>query len=73
MSKWISIDDKLPEADVWVLISNIRLGGVDMGIYRDDEHLEADEHWQNEQGEPIDAYTGFPVTHWMQLPEPPTE
>lgn len=73
MSKWIKCSEQMPEPDVWVLICNVQLGGVDMGIYRNDEYLEDDEHWQNEQGEPIEAYSSWPVTHWIPLPEPPEE
>lgn len=73
MSNWIKCSERMPEPGVWVLICNVSLGGVDMGIYRDDEHLEDDEHWQNEQSEFIDACSGFPVTHWMYLPEAPKE
>lgn len=71
MGEWIKCSEQMPEPDVWVLICNVQLGGVDMGIYRNDEYLEDDEHWQNEQGEPIEAYSSWPVTHWMPLPEPP--
>nr|DAU58030.1 MAG TPA: Protein of unknown function (DUF551) [Caudoviricetes sp.] len=71
--EWIKCSERMPDADCWVLICNVSLGGVDMGIYRNDEHLDEDEHWQNESGEFIEAFSGWPVTHWMPLPEPPSE
>ena len=62
MSKWISVDDALPDNDVPVLVY---LGATDVDYeidYMDNNSDDGSDYWANTEG-----YT----THWMPLPEPP--
>jgi len=60
MSKWISVEDRLPEQIVAVLLvvyGNIRIGFYDGQYYRYGEV----------------KYLKHEVTHWTPLPKPPKE
>ena len=67
---WIPVSERLPEPNKFVLVSNGVWVG--QGLYDDSEHLESDEHWQDEHREFINVLH-YPVTHWMPLPNPPKE
>ncbi|MCY3528533.1 DUF551 domain-containing protein [Klebsiella variicola] len=58
----------MPESNKFVLVSNGVWVG--QGLYDDSEHLESDEHWQDEHREFINVLH-HPVTHWMPLPAGP--
>lgn len=70
MSEWISVEERIPEPliDVLVHINRIGFYVLSMCPYHDSENL---------------SYWSFPdswvdidendVTHWMPLPEPPEE
>lgn len=62
---WIPCSDRMPEANIYVLVSNGVWVG--QGLYNDAKHLEKDERWQDEHQEFIDLLH-FPVTHWQPLP-----
>ena len=62
--KWIPVSERIPEPNKFVLVSNGVWVG--QGLYDDSEHLESDEHWQNEHREFINVLH-HPVTHWMPL------
>ena len=68
MSEWISVEDGLPENDVEVLITDgdMVLGGcwLDWGCHNG-------LYWNTHNEEKF--YALSEVTHWMPLPEPPTE
>lgn len=81
MSEWISVDDKLPEAIVWVLVwlhlpRNPPASGINIAQFagcREDEPLSYGDWrrtvgcwWANGR-----YYEKGHVTHWMPLPEPP--
>lgn len=68
--KWIPVSERMPESNKFVLVSNGVWVG--QGLYDDSEHLESDEHWQDEHREFINVLH-HPVTHWMQLPAGPQE
>ena len=68
--KWIPVSERMPESNKFVLVSNGVWVG--QGLYDDSEHLESDEHWQDEHREFINVLY-HPVTHWMPLPAAPQE
>lgn len=68
---WIKCSERLPDDDSFVLVTNGKHTG--MGAYLRDEHLEDDEHWQDEHFEFINKQSKYPVTHWMPLPPNPEE
>ncbi len=68
--KWIPVSERMPESNKFVLVSNGVWVG--QGLYDDSEHLESDEHWQDEHREFINVLH-HPVTHWMPLPAGPKE
>ena len=60
-SEWISVKDKLPEINEFVLCFN-KLNGVLIGF------IDVDELWK------LHLYRGMvpePITHWMPMPAPP--
>ena len=59
--RWISVEDRLPEADTDVLTLRT-IGTMDVEVYHEDEVA-----WT------WDGYSKGFVTHWMPLPEPPKE
>ena len=63
MSKWISVEERLPNDGEEVLVW-VDGGILDVGIWS-----KRDKGW-------VDASSlqqAFGVTHWMPLPEPPTK
>ena len=64
-SEWISVEERLPEDEKAVLCY---YGFDDLGMMFTGVLsyfcFDPDPHWQH-------ADTGFTVTHWMPLPEPP--
>ena len=66
--EWISVDDKMPDSGVEVLIAD-DLGNVNIGFYDDDFY---DAGWAILSGAkrfvPISKSR---ITHWVPLPEPP--
>ena len=60
MSEWISVEERLPEGRVTVLIYS-RVEGIQPAsyLYKDSEWIGADDD------------DLFVVTHWMPLPAPP--
>ncbi|HGL6719961.1 DUF551 domain-containing protein [Burkholderia contaminans] len=66
--EWISVSDRLPPADVWVLAHNGRWTGVAM--YTSTAEF-VDESWQDERHEFIELL-GPAVTHWTPLPAAPS-
>lgn len=71
MSEWISVKDKLPEDERNVLAYyGFNRGDGDLGMrfigVLSYFAFDQNRHWQHEG-------IGLTVTHWMPLPEPPTE
>ena len=67
MSKWISVDDKLPENKKGIIASNgERVGEAwfDYDSFRHAYDIEMDEY---------DIEFIKTITHWMYLPEPPKD
>lgn len=79
MSEWISVKDRLPEADGRYLVVTSVCGVPfrDVANYTHkyagfEEHLWGKAMWYDYDGEYGDfEKTG--ITHWMPLPEPPEE
>lgn len=71
-AKWISVEDRLPEEDTHVLTCNSDLGWVEVGSYSPyNEPDDPDEPtgWESSAA----LLFEYDVTHWMELPELPTE
>ena len=81
MSEWISVEDRLPEHSCHVLVA-CNGGNVDATFYCEDasffdfrygnilnrkHHGKWSKHFQLARG------YGYRITHWMPLPEPPTD
>ena len=65
-SKWIKIQDKLPEYDERVIVLSTGKGGKSINIGVDSIHGE----WSKEMNHIIwRIYKN--ITHWMYLPKPP--
>jgi hypothetical protein len=70
MSKWISVNDRLPNSFGWFLVIDEYLPSKEkqtMGFYECSDSL----MWL-----PIDGRAdsdSMKITHWMPLPEPPKE
>ena len=62
MSEWISVDDRLPECDKWVLACGDG-AMMTMGFI--------DGQWRDMIKSAFPNVTPESVTHWMPLPEPP--
>ena len=60
MSEWISVDDRLPEVGVTVIVE----GGC--GYYSDNV-------WWTLMGDNAHKLIQWKVTHWMPLPAPPED
>jgi hypothetical protein len=63
MPRWISVEERLPEHDVFVLVGYNRYDHVFEGCYLEDEKYWCDREY---------SYIA-PPSHWMPLPEPPKE
>lgn len=66
MSKWISVNKKLPESSDEVLTCSFTGKGEYFGIYV--LYFFNDYWWRK-----MDGLWAFDVTHWMPLPKPPTK
>ena len=62
MSEWISVESRLPEDNMKVLIylRTNHTSWVDTSYF-------SESYWMDEDEESIDYY----ISHWMPLPEPP--
>ena len=60
MSKWISVDEQYPDVDVFVL-------GFDSSLNECEVVKHNGDYW-TKKAWPISG-----ITHWMPLPEPPTQ
>lgn len=66
MSEWVSIDERLPAIDQYVLVARSRC--VHVGVYT--SSYEGNPlHWETD-GE---GFAIVDVTHWMPLPAPPEQ
>ena len=68
--KWISVEERLPERDKYVLV---RYANNDMAVacvFGGDEHMT---FWRAMTDEGWCADCDTEPTHWMPLPEPPKE
>ena len=76
MSRWISVEDRLPTSIVNKVIVRCKCGYVGFGHY---EKYHGKEVWYNlESQKPftdwdIEDCETYEITHWMPLPEPPRE
>lgn len=63
--KWISVKDKLPEENEWIIVGSSVWEYTDMGIYlvngNEDRFVNPD----------LDYFIFKEVTHWMPMPLPP--
>lgn len=65
-SKWISVDDRLPENDDEVLVYNHR-DGINLGEFDLEKVGPYNRGWQTY----YDWAPHMSPTHWMPLPKPP--
>ena len=68
VQEWISVKDRLPETDDWVLVcrKTIKTGYTTIVVDRCTFTVGGDRMWLAEYA----TYKQV-VTHWMQLPQPP--
>lgn len=64
MSEWISVKDRLPMLNEYVLVYAKR--GVQGGMQIDIEYLCGDMRWSGDS-------VFSEITHWIPLPKPPRE
>ena len=63
LNEWISVEERLPEGHMQVLMWSAKWGIAEAGSYYNSRF------WvYNELG---DGYVGDRITHWMPLPAPP--
>ena len=64
-SKWVNVEDDLPDYDVFVL-------WIDEHSYQFIADIDHDNDWENFQGSHKD-FNGdiVKITHWQPLPDPP--
>lgn len=69
MNEWISVRDSLPEHEYGegTDVLTVDLYGVMRVLYFDGGN------WCWPNGEPLATIRVAPITHWMQLPDPPEE
>lgn len=65
-SKWISVEERLPDIDTEVLIY------TNEGLYNAAQYSGGERFWTLERN-PDCWVTALGVTHWMPMPEPPKE
>ncbi len=66
MSEWISVKDRLPDQDTWIIGGNPQR--VEFGVWlgeNQQEHIIL--------SLPHINYMSIGITHWMPLPNPPKE
>jgi NTP pyrophosphatase (non-canonical NTP hydrolase) len=76
-AKWISVEEKLPDANWYGLISTTE-GNIEVAYFRRDPDgpQSVDTFWQLERTNPQDETIRLDaeqVTHWQPLPAPPVE
>lgn len=66
MSEWISVDDKLPPYDEWVMVHHARMVAVALLCEATEDDWEGEDYW-------LDSYRNqvLGVTHWQPLPNKP--
>ena len=70
MSKWISVNDRLPEIDSEEFILFTDGKAVLFGRYFDGNSYKNECLWKADHGW---VHKNADITHWMLLPEPPKE
>lgn len=71
-SKWIKIQDKLPEYDERVIVLSRGKGGKSINIGIDSIHGEWSKEISRLEGKNQIIWRIYKnITHWMYLPEPP--
>ena len=63
MNEWISVKDRLPEVGVPVLVHE---GPYNYQVIAT---INSDGRWEDT----VEGYMAIHVTHWMPLPDPPTD
>lgn len=74
VTKWISVDDMLPETDEWVAVWYRDKDGdyfPTAGVYRDGG--DGFTYWETDVDCSERAFPPEKITHWMPLPEPAKE
>lgn len=69
MNNWISVEDRLPEEKVNVLVAGYAYNKPG-GEYWQSIGARYDGRWV-EDAEDVGYWEKHPVTHWQPLPEPP--
>jgi hypothetical protein len=79
MSEWISVNDRLPPESVEVLVfckfdNSPLIAHHSYGVWHekcDNIVIHGDAWYDTEIHEVVIGDTGYQITHWMPLPEPP--
>lgn len=69
MNEWISVEDRLPEVDRPVIVSD----AVGYMAVASSWAIREERHWTPSNIDSYDYSLGFEPTHWMPLPSPPKE
>ena len=70
MSRWISVDERLPEAERGPESENVLVYCEDKGCIQG-FYCHEDGEWYDTAGSSIGMHSVDEATHWMPLPEPP--
>lgn len=70
MNNWISVEDKLPDEDYVLVVSN---GHVRCATYHQSKYKQSDFWCEVNYDNYGDVIELDGVTHWQPLPEPPKE
>lgn len=74
-SRWVSVEDRLPETDDWVLVWYCDKDGdffATVGKYKEWKPT-GERYWYTDVDNNETAWPPVKITHWMPLPEPPKE
>lgn len=71
MSEWINCSDALPEEGVYVLVAMNEIVFVETHFWENDCITDSPAWFSANEGTEVSPIGNF--THWMPLPQPPTD